>query len=236
MTIILIILSIISLFSNLIFYLYKKKGYILLKLRVFLIFIFIVCAISFIINLQFFLFIDSDIVLKLFNQFIIKITIFNLSVIFLVISLVCHLLSFSNIETGLINLEIPSYSFLGKGDIKVGAILKRKARKHNFFLSIKDLEKHMFICGSSGTGKSNFLQNFLINYKKKYDIPFFLVEFKGEYHFLQEKIEDLLIIWPGENFSINIFNPEGSDPEIHAERIFDILKTGQFLDQNLNRQ
>ena len=61
---------------------------------------------------------------------------------------------------------------------------------------------------------------------------FFLVEFKGEYHFLQRKIDNLIILWPGENFSINIFNPENSSPEIHAERVFDILKSGQFLDEN----
>ena len=36
---------------------------------------------------------------------------------------------------------------------------------------------------------------------------------------------------PGENFSINIFNPEGALPEVHAERIFDILKSGKFLDE-----
>ena len=59
-----------------------------------------------------------------------------------------------------------------------------------------------------------------------------LVEFKGEYHYLQNEIEDLLIIKPGENFSINIFDPEGSNPEIHAERVFDILKSGQFLDDD----
>jgi len=57
-----------------------------------------------------------------------------------------------------------------------------------------------------------------------------LVEFKGEYHFLQRKIEDLLILRPGENFSINIFNPGTSPSEVHAERIFDILKSGKFLD------
>ncbi|MFX1358483.1 MAG: ATP-binding protein [Promethearchaeota archaeon] len=232
MSLTLIILSTISFFINLIFHFYKKKGYNLLKFRVFLVFIFIIYVIFFIRNLPFFLFIDSNIILKAFNQFIIKITTFNLSVIFIAISLVFHLLSYSNRETGLIDLEIPSYTLLGKGDIKIGTTIKRKSRKHNFYLSIKDLEKHMFICGSTGTGKSNFLQNFLINYKKKYDTPFFLVEFKGEYHFLQEKIEDLIIIWPGENFSINIFNPEGADPKIHAERIFDILKTGQFLDEN----
>ena len=90
----------------------------------------------------------------------------------------------------------------------------------------------MFICGATGTGKTNFLQHFLINFTRNYKIPFMLVEFKGEYHFLQKKIEKLLIIRPGENFSINIFNPEGIIPVIHAERIFDILKSGKFLDDS----
>jgi hypothetical protein len=90
----------------------------------------------------------------------------------------------------------------------------------------------MFICGSTGTGKSNFLQHFLLNFIKQYKIPFFLVEFKGEYHFLQQKIEDLLILWPGENFSLNIFDPLGANPVIHAERILDMLKSGQFLEEN----
>lgn len=34
------------------------------------------------------------------------------------------------------------------------------------------------------------------------------------------------------NFSINIFNPRKMSPMIHAERIFDILKSGKFLDEN----
>ncbi|GAH27700.1 unnamed protein product, partial [marine sediment metagenome] len=110
--------------------------------------------------------------------------------------------------------------------------LRGASKKYNFSLSINDLEKHMFICGSTGTGKSNFIQNFLINFSKLYNKPFFLVEFKGEYHFLQDKLKDLLILWPGENFSINIFDPVGANPKIHAERIFDILKSGQFLDDS----
>ncbi|MFX1531447.1 MAG: ATP-binding protein [Promethearchaeota archaeon] len=117
-----------------------------------------------------------------------------------------------------------------KGEIPIGRFIKGKMRKRKFYLSLKDLEKHMFICGITGTGKSNFLQNFLINFSKIFQIPFFLVEFKGEYHFLQNKIEDVLICWPGENFSINIFNPGKANPMIHAERIFDILKSGKFLD------
>ncbi len=132
----------------------------------------------------------------------------------------------------LINLGRPSFSDTKKGSIRIGNVVKGNKKKNAFHLSINDLEKHMFICGATGTGKSTFLQNLLIDFKKHYSIPFFLVEFKGEYHFLQNKMENVLILWPGINFSINIFNPENASPIIHAERIFDILKSGQFLDDN----
>ena len=82
----------------------------------------------------------------------------------------------------------------------------------------------------TGTGKSNYLQYFLLNFTKQHDIPFLLTEFKGEYQFLQKKINDLLIIKPGENFSINIFDPEGADPEVHAERVFQIFESGGLLE------
>jgi hypothetical protein len=131
-----------------------------------------------------------------------------------------------------IELESPSFKASNEGTVRIGRIMRGGTKKYNFSLSIKDLEKHMFICGSTGTGKSNFVQNFLINYSKHHEIPFFLVEFKGEYHFLQEKLKDLIILWPGENFSINIFDPLAANPKIHAERVFDILKSGQFLDDS----
>ncbi len=140
--------------------------------------------------------------------------------------------SIHNADDDIIDLEDPSLLKSRKGKIKVGKVMKGKNKKYKFFLSLKDLEKHMFICGATGTGKTTFLQHFLINFKKRFNIPFMLVEFKGEYHFLQKKIENLLIIRPGENFSINIFNPGDSRPEVHAERIFDILKSGKFLDEN----
>lgn len=130
----------------------------------------------------------------------------------------------------IIKLDFPSLLKARKGTVEIGTIMNQNRRKHKFYLSLDDLEKHMFVCGSTGTGKSNFVQNFLIQLKKNHDIPFLLVEFKGEYIFLQKEINNLLVLKPGENFSLNIFNPEGTNPEIHAERIFDILKSGQFLD------
>ena len=157
---------------------------------------------------------------------------FNISNFLTSISVILYLQPFFRVEENLIELEFPSQSESNYGEILIGRVLKGKSKKYKFFLSLKDLERHMFICGATGTGKSNFLQNFLINFNKIYNFPFLLVEFKGEYHFLQKKINDIIILWPGENFSINIFNPGSSNPIIHAERIFDILKSAQFLDEN----
>ncbi|MFW9950128.1 MAG: helicase HerA domain-containing protein, partial [Candidatus Thorarchaeota archaeon] len=147
-------------------------------------------------------------------------------------SVILFIVSYIKVKSPIIEFIQPSIRESRRGEIKIGKIKKSFSFNYNFRLSIEDLEKHMFICGSTGTGKSNFLQYFLINFVKKFEIPFLLVEFKGEYHFLQQKIENMLILWPGENFSINIFDPLGTDPEIHAERIFDILKSGQFLEDN----
>jgi hypothetical protein len=137
-----------------------------------------------------------------------------------------------NSDDDLIILEKPSFFKSRKGSIKIGRVMEGNQKKTKFFLSLDDLQKHMFVCGSTGTGKTNFLQYLLMNFSKKHNIPFLLVEFKGEYHFLQNELENLLIIRPGENFSLNIFNPEDALPEVHAERIFDILKSGQFLDES----
>jgi hypothetical protein len=161
-----------------------------------------------------------------------KTLIIFISQLILFISIGIFLLTLMQTPDDLINLKYPSFLQSRNGTIEIGKIMKLGKKKHKFLLPMDDLEKHMFVCGSTGTGKSNFVQQFLINFTKNYDIPFLLVEFKGEYIFLQKQIENMVILQPGENFSLNIFNPEGTSPEIHAERIFDILKSGQFLEES----
>ena len=231
-----LILSIISFIINIIFYIYKRKGYSLLKTQKLIIIILIISTIFLFAALPFFTTNSSNVILNSFNDYIILIILFNLSVAFFSISIMLFSLPFLVADENIVNLEIPSCQGSKKGMIKLGRCMKGRKKKNSFFLSIKDLEKHIFVCGATGTGKSNFIQNFLLNFTERYNIPFLLVEFKGEYHFLQKKIENLLIIRPGENFSINIFNPEGTIPEVHAERIFDILKSGKFLDESESSQ
>ena len=232
MAIILFSLTTSCFLINLLYYFYRKRGFSFLKLKYIISFLLLITIIFLLIDLPSFLLKDSDDVLKNFDNYIVEVFNFNISVIFLCCSLIFYLLSLFKVEKSNIELESPPYKASKEGSIKIGRILRGSSKKYNFTLSINDLEKHMFICGSTGTGKSNFIQNFLINFSKLYNKPFFLVEFKGEYHFLQDKLKDLLILWPGENFSINIFDPLGANPKIHAERIFDILKSGQFLDDS----
>ena len=226
------IIHLISLIINCVFYFYRKKGYSLQKFKYGIFILFSISIINLIYSLPYFLESDSEEILKNFNQYSYYIINFNFSIILFGVSIILFVLNFFYMKESTIDLTPPSYQEAKGGKIKIGRIVKNNSIKYNFCLSLKDLEKHMFICGSTGTGKSNFMQNFLINFTKSYNIPFFLVEFKGEYHFLQEQIKDLLILWPGENFSINIFNPGKSNPIIHAERIFDILKSGRFLEEN----
>jgi len=226
------ILTSICLTINLVYYFYKKRGYTSFTIRAIILVGFFVTIFFLFSEFPPFLLQDSDYVLENFTHYIIEVVSFNLTIILFCCSIILYLLNCFKVDKALIELEIPSFKASKDGSIKIGKILKGNSKKFNFFLSFNDLEKHMFICGSTGTGKSNFMQNFLINITKQFKKPFFLVEFKGEYHFLQEHIKDLIVLWPGENFSINLFDPLGANPNIHAERIFDIIRSGQFLGDN----
>jgi len=154
----------------------------------------------------------------------------NLSVVYLVFSVILLIYSFKLRPKYEIELDYPSRLKSRKGTIKIGKVMSKHKSKYNYSISLSDLAQHMFVCGITGTGKSNLIQYFLLNFTKHHDLPFMLTEFKGEYHFLQKKIKDLLILKPGENFSINIFDPEGADPEVHAERVFQIFESGGLLE------
>jgi len=225
---------------NLICFIFSSSYYFLIEkkilssiLRYSIIILFILNTFFLINDIPSFITKDSEIILENFSYFILDVLIFNISILLFGCSLIIFLISFFNPTDCVLEFKHPSIRDARKGEIKIGKIQNRNSIDFKFYLSLEDLEKHMFVCGSTGTGKSNFLQHFLINFSKKFNIPFFLVEFKGEYHFLQQKIENLLILWPGENFSINIFDPLDANPIIHAERIFDILKSGQFLEENV---
>jgi len=212
---------------SIVFFISRKRENSAYRLKFIILILIVISVVIFISESLSFLSLSGDI-LRSSGTVIIS----NIFLFLLCVSIVLFFYALYHNDDDIIELEKPSYFKSKKGSIKIGQVMEGTHNKHNFLLSLDDLQKHMFVCGSTGTGKTNFLQHFLINFDKKYHIPFLLVEFKGEYHFLQQKIDNLLIIRPGENFSINIFNPEGALPEVHAERVFDILKSGRFLDEN----
>jgi len=157
------ILTSICLTINLVYYFFKKRGYTSFKIKFFILVGFFVTIFFLLSEFPLFLLQNSDYVLKNFNYYIVEVVSFNLTVILFCVSIILYILNCFKIEKSLIELEIPSFKASKNGSIKIGRILKGISKKFNFFLSFNDLEKHMFICGSTGTGKSNFMQNFLIN-------------------------------------------------------------------------
>ncbi len=222
--IIFVILSSLLFSFSVIHYILKSLEYKIRKLEFFIIILLVILGLVLLLNY------DSYFLLK--DPEIHEILLLGLSQILFLLSLFLLKASFVNVEQDVIELKCPSRFKSRNGKIELGRVMKKSKKKQKFFLSLEDLARHMFVCGLTGSGKSNFIQNFLKNLKNRYNLPVLIFEFKGEYNFLQNHIEDLLIIRPGENFSINIFNPMGSNAEIHAERIFDILQSGQFLDSS----
>jgi len=119
-----------------------------------------------IINLPYFIMNDPNLFLDISHKIVILTILFNLSNIFYFSSMILNLLTFFQVDESTIDLEVPSCMSSKKGKFPIGRALKGKFRRQRFSLSLKDLEKHMFICGATDTGKSSFLQNFLINFTK----------------------------------------------------------------------
>ncbi len=223
-----LILSIISLFIAVIFYIFKNREwdkkiirernksvikYVSLFLSLILITLFSFCVMEFNRDPSF----EASVYL-------------SISGFLMVFSFSYLWIGFNMEDKYVVELDYPSYFKSRKGDIKIGKVMHGLKTKYDFYLSLKDLTQHMFITGTTGSGKTTFLQYFLMNFKEKFNIPFLLAEFKGEYQYLQGLIEDVLVIKAGENFTINIFDPEGIDPQIHAQRVFQIFKSGGFFE------
>lgn len=141
-----------------------------------------------------------------------------------------------------IDLLAPSRKDSKNGVIKIGSslvakesfLLKRPKykKKHNIYLSEEDLHRHIFISGLTGAGKTNFVKNFLFNFIRKFNINFLIIQIKNDFDFFKNYFKDLEIYSPGENFSIDIFNPGKTGPLIHAERIFEMFKNTRLIDSS----
>lgn len=122
-------------------------------------------------------------------------------------------------------LDPPPDSVVNGGMLNIGKITGPNGTSKDFMLSIDDMKRHVFINGTTGSGKSVFTRNLIEQLIEHFPaIPFLVLELKGEYVMLGKKYPGVRFLEPGINFSMNIFDPI-VDVHVHAERVFDILKT-----------
>ncbi|WP_400203161.1 ATP-binding protein [Candidatus Methanomassiliicoccus intestinalis] len=87
--------------------------------------------------------------------------------------------------------------------------LLRSSENRVIGLDIDDLSKHMFICGTPGSGKTSFSIGLLDRLWNKNKIPFIVIEpAKNEYRAMIDSIPDIQIFTPGKEFiSPFVLNP-----------------------------
>lgn len=91
-----------------------------------------------------------------------------------------------------------------KGDIRVGVVLNSKKI---FGILKKELVRHLLVCGSSGSGKSNFLRILQIELNRL-GIPFIAFDTsKLGSRFLKKYMDDLVVLRWGKEFCFNPLLP-----------------------------
>jgi hypothetical protein len=119
----------------------------------------------------------------------------------------------------------PPDSVTTSGMLNIGKIIDPNGRNRDFLLGIDDIKRHVFINGTTGSGKSVFTRNLIGQIMEHFPaIPFLVLEVKGEYATLGKEHPGVVFLEPGINFTMNIFDPM-VDVHVHAERVFNILKT-----------
>lgn len=78
--------------------------------------------------------------------------------------------------------------------IELGKLVQCGEEKTPVYLDRRDLDKHMFIAGTTGSGKTTTCQNILLDC----DMPFLVIEpVKSEYRALKEQCPDIIYFTPG---------------------------------------
>ncbi len=160
-----------------------------------------------------------------FFKVYIKILILNFSILPIII------ISLIKIRITTIKIKLPPLKTnrKHKGTLFLGTVQSNIIMRR-FSLPERDLQKHMFITGLTGMGKSNLVKHLLHQFSTKYSsVPFLLIEFKGEYQNSIKSFKNITILRPGESLKINIFNPMGEDPRTHAEKLMNMLTSCQII-------
>lgn len=89
--------------------------------------------------------------------------------------------------------------------IELGKLVQCGEEKTPVYLDRRDLDKHMFIAGTTGSGKTTTCQNILLDC----NLPFLVIEpVKNEYRALKERCPDIIYFTPGNQKAAPFFlNP-----------------------------
>ncbi len=144
-----------------------------------------------------------------------------------------HLPSMASLkQEQVLTLDVPAppETICNRGRLNIGTVITNGRALVDFFINLDDLKRHVFINGTTGSGKSTFVRNLIAEISTYHeDLPFLLIEIKGDYRWLQSVDPRVSVLEPGINFKFNIFEPIG-DPDIHAERLFNAIKTSYITD------
>ncbi len=89
----------------------------------------------------------------------------------LTLSIALFALSYALAFKDLIELKAPSRYESRKGKIIIGRVMKKKRKLYKFFLSLKDLERHMFVCGTTGSVRVILSKIFLLTLRNILKYP-----------------------------------------------------------------
>ena len=114
---------------------------------------------------------------------------------------------------------------IDSADIRIGTL--RSSGGSTIGVGLSDLTKHMFVCGTPGSGKSSFSIGLLDRLWNEHGIPFIVIEpAKNEYRALIDTIPDLQIFTPGKEFiSPFVMNPFYPPDKVRLSSYRRTLKT-----------
>ncbi|WXG45716.1 MAG: DUF87 domain-containing protein [Candidatus Atabeyarchaeum deiterrae] len=140
-------------------------------------------------------------------------------------------------ETSIPAFHVPSMEELEDGELIIGTVLDGENEICPMRIKLQDLKLHTVIFGETGFGKTRLIMKILENLSR-YDIAWTLIEMKGEYKPLVKSVDNVVYLKPASKtaaLKISLFDPEMEKPDVHAKKIFTILKetfSTLFTDQN----
>ena len=112
------------------------------------------------------------------------------------------------------------------GDIYTGEVEYLKKQINPFYLKLQDINRHMGIFGSTGSGKTTFALNLIKQLHSK-KIPFLIFDWETSYRHLVKQIPDVQVFTVGKDVSPFFLNfltvPPGIDFEEYIKSVIAII-------------